>query len=31
VANQRLSLKRHQIAYLSPAVPDTLILQELPS
>lgn len=30
-AEQRLTLERHQIAYLSPAVPDTLILQELPS
>jgi predicted phage baseplate assembly protein len=30
-AKHRLSLKRHQIAYLSAAVPDTLILQELPS
>jgi hypothetical protein len=31
VAKQRLSPDPHQIAYLSPDVPDTLILQELPS
>ncbi|HEV7661589.1 MAG TPA: putative baseplate assembly protein [Allosphingosinicella sp.] len=31
LAKPRLNLKPHQIAYLSPAVPDTLILQELPS
>lgn len=30
-AKPRLSLESHQIAYLSPDVPDTLILQELPS
>jgi len=30
-ARPRLNLERHQIAYLSAAVPDTLILQELPS
>jgi baseplate J-like protein len=30
-AKPRLSLESHEIAYLSPDVPDTLILQELPS
>ncbi|PSJ43350.1 putative baseplate assembly protein [Allosphingosinicella deserti] len=30
-ARPRISVERHQIAYLSPAVPETLILQELPS
>ncbi|MET0309925.1 MAG: putative baseplate assembly protein [Sphingomonas sp.] len=30
-AKQRISLDPDQIAYLSPAIPETLILQELPS